>query len=61
MWLFVNVMNCTCFSDVELNCLAQSFSPGPFFELSCIPSIEGTNITFATCSIDGAPPTQCEL
>ena len=61
--MFDIIMNSTYFADVELYCRV-GFGSNPYFgtlKLSCIPSIPGTNITFVTCSIDGAPPTQCEL
>ena len=44
--------------DVELLCREADIYH--LNRISCIPS-DGTNISVATCSIDGAPPIQCEL
>lgn len=50
----------TRFLDVDLLCGARGIYPSIL--LSCTPAIpESTNIDFATCSIDGAPPKQCKL
>ena len=61
---FVYMSSCTplkpltCFPDVELGCgLIVFFTQS---QVSCSPS-GGGSIDFATCSIDGAPPTPCEL